>query len=165
MSQLVFARFTATLCSFACQTATVAATTSIAASASRTELCLQEKAVCVAVSTESVSDSPKRSGFGWGGEDFDPPQFLIHQLKLTARGKDLFVPLSSFSDLGNPRLLELNLTAKGFDLVFLGGDAAASYRAILVFERGWLVRRRVQHGEFPKQAWEETRYRFNTEAN
>lgn len=132
---------------------------------SRVEICAAAKAVCATVKTEPVNKSIYRKGYRWGGEDVEPPQTLISQLIVVVDGQNVFVPLSAFSDLGNARRVEVKVTRRGFDLVISGGDASASYRALLAFEKRKLARRKVQHGEFPDEAWEETRYKFNQLSN
>jgi hypothetical protein len=73
----------------------------------------------------------------------------------------VFVPISAYSDLGNPRSSTIETADKGFQIVVRGGDAATSYKATLVFEGGLLRSRKVVNGEFPDEAWEETIYSFN----
>lgn len=138
-----------------------AAATAIPGAPTRVEACSATKIICVNLSTERVNGTPLRKGYRWGGEDIEPPQSLIFQLTVSAHGNDVFVPLSAFADLGNPQTVAVRSTGKGFDVIVTGGDASAAYRAHLVFEGGVLIRRKVQHGEFPSEAWEDTRYKFN----
>lgn len=132
---------------------------------SHVKVCASAKAVCASLEIAPVDTAQGRRGYRWGGEDIEPPSTLLSQLTATVRGQDAFIPLSAFADLGNPRIVELRATRQGFDLIILGGDASASYRAVLVFEGNTLTRRKVQHAEFPNEAWEETRYKFNQEKN
>ncbi|MCC7634430.1 hypothetical protein [Stenotrophomonas rhizophila] len=116
----------------------------------------------VTVKTSKAADSLFKEGFRWGGEDTSAPPNLITSIVVQSGADKLFVPLSSYSDLGDPRRITLKPSATGFELAIAGGDAAVAFNATLVFEKGRLTRRRVAHGEFPDQAWEETRYAYNT---
>lgn len=108
---------------------------------------------------------PFRAGWLWGSEDTAPAS-VISELAVMVDGTHLFVPLSAFVDLGDPRTIKVDRGDQQFTVVIKGGDAAASYTATLTFsDSKVLMRRRVEHGEFPEQAWEETRYTFNTDAN
>ena len=143
----------------------VAEPTAIPDAPSRVEICADARVVCANLRTEPVSKTLHRKGYRWGGEDVEPPRALVSQLTVVVGGQDVFVPLSAFADLGNPRTVEVKVTRRGFDLIISGGDASASYRALLTFEGRTLARRKVQHGEFPNEAWEETQYRFNQMKN
>lgn len=116
----------------------------------------------VTVKTSKAAGSLFKEGFRWGGEDPAAPPTLITSVVVRSGADKLFVPLSAYSDLGDPRQISLKSSAAGFELAIAGGDAGVAYNAVLVFEKGWLIRRRVAHGEFPDQAWEETQYAYNT---
>lgn len=116
----------------------------------------------VAVKTSKTDVSLFKNGFRWGGEDAVAPSTLITSIVVQNGEGILFVPLSAYSDLGDPRQISLKPEADGFELAIAGGDAGVAYNAVLVFKKGWLMRRRVVHGEFPEQAWEETQYSYNT---
>ena len=76
--------------------------------------------------------------------------------------ESVFIPLSAFADLGNPRDIRIeNYGGKSFGIVLTGGDAATSYTAKLEFVNNLLAERTVRHGEFPEEAWEKTQYKFN----
>lgn len=116
----------------------------------------------VTVKTSKTADGLFKEGFRWGGEDAMAPPTLITSIVVRSGTDKLFVPLSAYSDLGDPRRISLKPSANGFELAIAGGDAGVAYNAVLVFEDGWLTRRRVAHGEFPDEAWEETKYTYNT---
>lgn len=116
----------------------------------------------VTVKTIKTGGSPFKEGFRWGGEDSVAPPTLIALIAVQSGEDKLFVPLSAYSDLGDPSQISLKSNGDGFELVIAGGDAGVAYNAVLVFEKGWLIRRRVVHGEFPDEAWEETKYSYNT---
>jgi hypothetical protein len=84
-------------------------------------------------------------------------------LEVKVGGKPIFVPLSAFADLGNPRKVRIeSRKEKGrFAVILTGGDAATSYSATLEFRDNLLSERLVRHGEFPDQSWEKTLYKFN----
>jgi hypothetical protein len=132
---------------------------------SRIEICAAANVICAILVTEPFNKTLVRKGYRWGGEDVEPPQTVVSQLTVVVGGHDVFVPLSAFADLGSPRTVEVKVTRRGFDLIIAGGDASASYRALLAFQGRELTRRKVQHGEFPKEAWEDTRYKFNRSRN
>lgn len=116
----------------------------------------------VTVKTSKATGSLFKEGFRWGGEDAMVPPTLITSIVVQNGANKIFVPLSAYSDLGDPRRISLKSSAAGVELAIAGGDAGVAYNAVLVFEKGWLTRRRVANGEFPEQAWEETRYAYNT---
>lgn len=116
----------------------------------------------VTVKTSKTAGSFFKEGFRWGGEDSLVPPTLVTSIVVQNGADRLFIPLSAYSDLGDPRKIYLKPSTTGFELVIAGGDAGVAYNAVLVFEKGWLTRRRVAHGEFPDEAWEETRYAYNT---
>ena len=116
----------------------------------------------VIVKTSKTASGLFKEGFRWGGEDAMAPMTLITSIVVQSGANKLFVPLSAYSDLGDPHRISLRISAAGFKLAIAGGDAGVAYNAVLVFEQGWLTRRRVAHGEFPDEAWEETKYAYNT---
>jgi hypothetical protein len=115
----------------------------------------------ITVRTSKAIDGHFDGGFRWGGEGDTMPTTLIKSIIVQSEEKQLFVPLSAYSDLGDPHKISLKRNTAGFEITITGGDAGGSYNAVLVFEGGWLTYRRVAHGEFPDQAWEETRYFYN----
>ncbi len=117
--------------------------------------------ITVALTTAPTAASPNKEGFRWGGEEKEAPRVLISAIHITIRGKAVFLPLSAYSDLGDPHKATVHATRTGFVLTITGGDAAGSYKAVLVFKNGELVRRHVSSGEFPDEAWEETVYKYN----
>lgn len=98
----------------------------------------------------------------WGAEN-TCPRSVVGALEVKVGGKSIFIPLSAFADLGNPRNVNIE-SGKGknrFAIVLNGGDAATSYTARFDFKDNILSERIVRHGEFPDQAWEKTTYKFN----
>lgn len=103
------------------------------------------------------------SSWRWGAENSCPSTF-VEALEVKVNDKLLFVPLSAFADLGNPRNVHIETRKEKdrFAVVLTGGDAATSYSATLEFRDNFLSERMVRHGEFPSEAWEKTHYKFNT---
>jgi hypothetical protein len=98
----------------------------------------------------------------WGTERRCPKN-VIDKLKIKYGRESAFVSFSAFSDLANFRSvsIETNEDTSDFVVIIKGGDAATSYIARLNFRGKLLLERIVRHGEFPKNAWEKTIYKFN----
>lgn len=102
--------------------------------------------------------------FMWGGDENSPPKKVIKRIEIIRnyRKQKIFIPLSAYADLGNPKSISLLvLPTSRFRLVIVGGDAAGAYSAILEFKKNEILSRRVISGEFPKEVWEKTVYSFN----
>jgi len=117
---------------------------------------------------EPVCHNPK--SWLWGS-DLQCPKQVIGSLAITWGEQELFIPASAYMDLAAVYHLAIEPASQGFTVNIRGGDASTSYRAVLEFEgvpvpdiAGVLKRRIVRSGEFPGDAWEETRYTFNTGA-
>lgn len=95
----------------------------------------------------------------WGAEA-ECPKLAVADVQVFVGKEVLFVPRSAFVDLGSPHHLSVSPTKAGFEIVIQGGDAATSYNARLRFSIGQIWSRRVESGEFPKSAWEETKFSF-----
>jgi hypothetical protein len=103
---------------------------------------------------------PYPHAFIWGGDELDMPKTVITALDILSGTEKIYVPLSAYSDLGDPNQVSLERTQKGFQIIIQGGEAASSYKAVLVFNHENIKRRKVIHGEFPDEVWEETTYSF-----
>lgn len=114
----------------------------------------------VILNTTYSTSIPYREGFRWGAES-SSPKSVITAIRVKVADNEVFVPLSAYSDLANPREAFLEKIKDGVRLVIRGGDAAASYEAFLVVRDGFLKSRKVAHREFPKASWEETNYSYN----
>ena len=103
-----------------------------------------------------------RSSFGWGGDESSPPRLIIAAINVVMNDRKIFVPLTSYVDLGDPRKIFLE-PFKNDELLLriIGGDAAGSYKALLPFNTKFMVSRKVTSGKFPASIWEEERYSFN----
>ena len=101
------------------------------------------------------------------GSDRECPRKVIAALTVKIDKKAIFVPVSAYADLANLRSIAVKPTRDGFEVDIGGGDAATSYSATLHFKRDLtpepaaLSTRTVRSGEFPDDAWEETRYHFS----
>ncbi|TFZ05533.1 hypothetical protein EZ313_02340 [Ramlibacter henchirensis] len=141
---------------------TIAATGQSAVSIKVLEASLPESNVTARVTV--LKDPPclfDRTAYGWGVENTCSKE-SIGGIMVEQGGKRQIVPLSAFADLAEPRTIRLiGKTPRSFILQISGGDAATSYRANLRFENGALKTRRVESGEFPADANETTKYRFN----
>jgi len=123
----------------------------------------------VRVSVANVQESQPckaAASWRWGAEN-RCPKTLISTLEVKADDKSIFVPISAFADLGNPRTvtIEPGKDKDRFAVVIVGGDAAISYSARLEFKNNFLTKRLVMHGEFPAESWEETIYKFKRGGN
>lgn len=113
------------------------------------------------VNLEESQPCKAAASWRWGAEN-RCPKTLISAFEVKADDKSIFVPISAFADLGNPRTvrIEPGKDKGNFAVVIVGGDAATSYSARLEFKNNFLAKRLVKHGEFPEESWEETIYKF-----
>ena len=112
----------------------------------------------VTVSVGKWRSDPYKNGQLWGAWGKTPTTVIA--LVAGSRNKEsFFVPFSSYADLADPHTAELRLKGNNVELEIGNGDARHSYRAVLVFAKGWyLSSRRVVDSEMPKEAREETKY-------
>ncbi len=99
-------------------------------------------------------------GWRWGSEQ-STPKYIIRNIRAWWGSEEIFIPLSAYVDLSNPNDLRLKKGGSEIHLIVKGGDAGNSYEALIIFAKGLLRSKKVVHGEFPNEAWEETRYSFN----
>lgn len=129
------------------------------------ELFAESGRVSVRVFVTSLPDSPPckaASSWRWGAENACPRN-IIGALEVKVSGEPVFIPLSVYADLGNPRTVRIESRKESgqFVVILIGGDAATSYSATLEFRGNLLTERIVRHGEFPDESWEKTSYKFN----
>jgi hypothetical protein len=105
-----------------------------------------------------------RSLLWWGAPENGRPTKMIVALEVQIGAEQVPVPVSAIMGLANPTRASLRRGEGDIEIVIKGGDAATSYDAVLVFRDGYLRRRRVVLGEFPKESWEETTYSYNFSA-
>ena len=106
------------------------------------------------------SDSFSNTAMQWGVET-EPPKSILTSMSITIGSKDVFVSQSAYCGLANPYEICLTENNKGFSITIFGGQTAASYKAEIIVQDGYIQRRKVSHGEFPNVAWEETVYSYN----
>lgn len=95
----------------------------------------------------------------WYGGSESPPQWVVKHIEVRYQGKRVPLGRGTYSDLAEVLGMLFYKNRKGEMVLKLeGGDAADSYRAYLVFQRGEIVRRRVESTAFPNNFYEETRY-------
>lgn len=84
------------------------------------------------------------SAWRWGAENKCPPS-AVTVVRATLKGEPVFVPLSAFADLGDPRDVRIarSRSSDRYTVVIIGGDAATSYSAKLEFRQGLLYERVV----------------------
>lgn len=110
--------------------------------------------------TKYSSSFPYADGFVWGAESgWTNPKFVITKVNVNVGDKKVFVPLSAYCDLANPRDVLLTVIGSNFTIIIIGGDAATSYKAELKFEGRDIRSRKVVHGEM-SDVREETVYSF-----
>lgn len=109
---------------------------------------------------------PYKNAFMWGGDMRGRDEVLMPKTVITAmdvriNNEKIFLPLSAYSDLGNPYQVSLEKAERGFRLVITGrGGTATSYKAVLEFNHENIQRRKVTLDVFPDEVWEETVYSF-----
>lgn len=115
-----------------------------------------------------VTETPKEylhdKASMWGGDEgnLSLPKKIIRSIDIIKNKQKIFIPFSAYADLGDPEHVALeSLSARRFRLIITGSDAGGSYRATLEFKNNEIFSRKVVSGEFPQDAWEETRYKFN----
>src|SRR5262249_39276046 len=82
----------------------------------------------------------------WGSdEDSGGARATRHvgNLRIRWAGSSVYVPLSAYSDLGNPESVEFVRGQRGATFVIHGGDTSTGYSALFFLDRGVLKRRRV----------------------
>jgi hypothetical protein len=154
----------AVLLFFLSETSALAADSDFASDTAKANLDLgpSDSISVVVETTEPPSGFAFSKSYEWGGDEATPPRRIISIITVTRNGKNLFIPLSAFADLGSPRGMSLQrLSSRSFRITITGGDAAGSYNAMLDFKNGEIVQRRVVSGEFPREVWGKTTYSFN----
>jgi hypothetical protein len=118
----------------------------------------KKDSVVVVVTVASQDTSSVWSGRMWGGEQSEPTARHVAEIKIAWTDSAVWVPLSAYADLGDPRSIEFVEAAKGISFTVRGGDTSTYYAAQFFVERGVLKRRRVSLAEFPDEIWQETTY-------
>lgn len=128
------------------------------------ELAAQDKYVSVKAKVSPYRSSEPcvaAASWRWGAEN-SCPKSTVSALEISVDGVAVFMPVSAFLDLGNPRSVRIDPSREGQSLItIVGGDAATSYAATLQLGGHVLAERVVRHGEFPDESFEKTVYGFN----
>lgn len=109
------------------------------------------------VAVRQVNADEPFAGDMWGGDAAGPVGTAVAELAVLSDTTAIWIPLSAFVDLGDPRTIALQRKGRGVLLLLNGGETGTSYLAQFYIERDVLRWRRVNHREMP-DAWEETRY-------
>lgn len=112
---------------------------------------------------------PYKGAFMWGGDMRSETEVIMPKTFVTAMdvrigNKKSIVPLSAYSDLGNPYQISYERTESGFKLIIEGrGGTGTSYKAVLDFIGLDIRHRKVILAIFPDEVWQETTYSFISE--
>lgn len=124
----------------------------------------QDNRVLVKVSVSPYPSSQPclaAASWRWGAEN-SCPKNTVTALEVKVDGVTVFVPVSGFLDLGNPKSVRIDPSKEDRTAItIVGGDAATSYAATLELRGHVLAERVVRHGEFPDESFERTIYGFN----
>lgn len=130
----------------------------------KSELVAQDNRVLVKVLVSPYPPSQPclaAASWRWGAENSCPKKTVI-ALEIKVDGVAVFVPVSCFLDLGDPRSVQIDASKEDRTAItIMGGDAATSYSATLELRGHTLAERIVRHGEFPDESFERTIYGFN----
>ena len=96
----------------------------------------------------------------WGTGGPKPPKKVIKNFTVKHKGEGVLLPLSSYIDLTEPRILKLEVDKETYQIMIKGSDAGGSYIATMQFKKTLILRRKVISPSFPNQLWEETIYSF-----
>lgn len=83
---------------------------------------------------------------------------VIENMEATYKGEQIFVPYIAFSDLAN--IDSISYVSDKFYSIFkiLGGDEGSGYRAYFYFDRGEMVKRKVESRTFPDNFYSVTSF-------
>jgi hypothetical protein len=86
------------------------------------------------------------------------PCLLTYSLQIMVDDKVIWIPYSSYADLGDMGSLTLQRFRQGYRLTIYGGDASVAYVAKLDFNRRRVLDRVIAPGEDSTQPSERTMY-------
>lgn len=118
---------------------------------------------------ELTSQYPYKDALMWGGDmqsetEVIMPKTFITEMDIRIGNKKIIVPLSAYSDLGNPFQILYEKAESGFKLIIEGrGGTGTSYKAVLEFHGMDIRCRKVILVIFPDEVWQETTYSFISE--
>ena len=111
--------------------------------------------------TVNVSEEPIPSTWRerlWGTDETPKTKRIVHELTISWADTSVWIPLSAFSDLSNPRSLAFVPTKKGYSFRIQGGMDSADYEARFFVVSKSLIRRRVTMLVDPDLLSEDTHY-------
>jgi hypothetical protein len=117
----------------------------------------------VRLSQSPVGSATSRvESFGYWGREGATPSKCVSSVAITRNGKAVDLPGKMYVDLCNANTLQASESRGMFVLKVRGGDAGDSFEAEYRFRGVYLYERWVRHGEFPEEAYEHTKFRYNT---
>jgi len=93
------------------------------------------------------------------------PCSLTENVQVLLAGKEVFIPRSAYSDLGDISAAEFGVVNSSIILTIKGGDASEAYIAVLTFNEQRLIERRLYSGEDAKHPLEISHYYQPTTAD
>jgi len=123
------------------------------------------KKVKIELKKEKISQNyPYKNAVIWGTIKGMPTD-LIAEITIIEDHKNIFIPLSAYSDLGNLNNASLKIAGNAYHVIIEGGDAGGGYKAIISIEKGKIKQRQVDDLEFEGVIGEKTTYSFYSESN
>ena len=98
---------------------------------------------------------------GWWGSEFRAPHMKPITLEVTFKGQSIPMPISSYRDLGDARLLEMTIAGDVLEISIRGSDAGGSYTALIKVRDGLVRERIVRHNGFPQDRFDITTFTYN----
>lgn len=111
------------------------------------------KVVVVSMDTVAFSSTtPQIAAKRWGC-DYDlpnPSARIVSSMNISVNNERIWVPLSAFTDLCDPRQVKITKTKDGFAVTIIGSDAGGAYKAVLKFVGHDIKSRAVSCLELPE---------------
>jgi hypothetical protein len=115
----------------------------------------------ITVNTTKYSPKyPYQDGLLWGADLDVKPGSFISRIKIMIEKEQVYVPLSAYCDLAEPKMIELKTNLNSFSLIIYGGCTATSYKCELFFQNLTIKFKKIALGEFPDEVWEKIEYSF-----
>jgi hypothetical protein len=92
----------------------------------------------------------------WGSFGGESP--VVVSMSLTKDSTRMWLRRSAYSDLAEVNQISVDGTENGCHILITGGDASTGYKAEIIVEGEYIVRRTVRSGSFPDHHYEETIY-------
>jgi len=111
---------------------------------------------------------PYKGAFMWGGDmkgdgSIRLPKTVIASMSVRIGKRNIIVPLSAYSDLGDPRRISLDVIPQGSMLTIWGGEdemgrTSRAYKVVLEYSYEGILSRKVYFSLNPSEVWDETIY-------